>query len=601
MKTTRILTSLTLLLLSALLLTACGKTEDPAETTTAVEETTAAPETDAPAPVLTLADATAGSQFVIYRSKALGDTSLTAINKLVSAIRAETGVAIKVATDWGDAGEKADPDQYAILIGETSFAQSDILDSLKMTQYIITADGNKVIIGGPDDEGTADAVEVFIRDFITGKGKTLTFSADQTVLDKGKYPEDSYLSCLGEPIENYRLVVPADADYGVLRCAAEVSARLCKLTGVRFPILTDAEATDTGAYEILIGNTARTTVQVKPYSYDISAAGKTLQIVADSHYAYEEAAYVFITDIATLRKPSPITEATHRHADLSSELQSSSPALFDRSGEVRVLIHNIWGNTSGSDVIDGRMLQTAMIYECYAPDVIGLQDCSPLSRGGNNGIIKLLGELGYVEVPAKATNSSGNNYTPLLYNEKTVKLIDYGYLLYDGQNDSGSKGLTWGVFETVATGERFATLSTHYWWQSDDAQDTLDRESNARQSLSAVAMITEKYGCPVIIGGDFNCNPSSSPYAILTKGGLRDVQSWAKKTENMHTHHTYPTYDAEKGLWDDPVYPAQNYSRSIDHILATGNLTPERFDVVTDLYAILSSDHCPLIFDFTIN
>jgi endonuclease/exonuclease/phosphatase family metal-dependent hydrolase len=595
MKFTRILTAMAALSLSTLLLVSCGGRTDPADTTT--EATTTVAETEAPAPILTLADGEAGSQFVIYRSKALGDTTLTAINKLVSAIRAETGVAIKIATDWGDASEKADPNEYAILIGETSFAQSDVLDTLKMTQYIITADGNKIIIGGPDDEGTVNAIEAFIRDFITGKGKTLTFSADQTVLNKGKYPEDSYLSCLGEPIENYRIVIPADADYGVIRCATEVSARLTKLTGVRFPLLTDAEATDAGAYEILVGKTARTTVEVQPYSYDISAAGKTLQIVADSHYAYEEAAYVFITDIATLRKPTPITDALHRHANLESELKKSSPALFDRSGEVRVLIQNIWGNTSEGQ-IDDRMLQTALIYEEYAPDVIGLQECSTGARGGKNGIVNLLDKLGYTEVPVKI---SDNNATPLFYRQNRVRLIDSGYLRFTQVNKDASKGLTWAVFETNATKETFAVLSTHYWWQSDDAQDTLDRESNARESLSTIAMIAEKYNCPVIIGGDFNCNTTSSPYGILTTGGLRDVQSWAKKTENMHTHHTYPTYDAEKGLWDDPVYPAANYSRSIDHIFATGNLTPVRFDVVTDLYAILSSDHCPLVFDFDIN
>ena len=595
MKATRFLTLLTLLALSALLLTACGGKTEPADTTT--EATTTASETEAPAPVLTLADGTAGSQFVIYRSKALGDKSLTAINKLVAAIRAETGVSIQIVTDWGDAGQKADPDEYAVLIGETSFPQSDILDTLKMTQYIITADGNKIVIGGPDDEGTVSAIEAFIRDFITGKGKTLTFSADQTVLDKGKYPEDSYLSCLGEPIENYRIVIPTDADYGVIRCATEVSARLTKLTGVRFPLLTDAEATDTGAYEILIGKTARTTVQVDPYSYDISASGKTLQIVADSHYAYEEAAYVFITDIAPLRKPTPITETLHRHADLTAELKSSSPSLFDRSGEVRVMVHNIWGNTSEGQ-IEGRMLQTALIYEEYAPDVIGLQECSVGARGGENGIVNLLDGLGYAEVPV---NISDNNGTPLFYNTSTLTLVDGGYLRFTQVNKDASKGLTWAVFDTVSGKERFAVISTHYWWQSDDAQDTLDRESNARECLSTIAMIAEKYNCPVIIGGDFNCNPSSSPYGILTAGGLRDVQSWAKKTENMHTHHTYPTYDTEKGLWDDPVYPSANYSRSIDHILATGNLTPERFDVVSDLYAVLSSDHCPLIFDFNID
>ena len=596
MKVTRTFLALAILLLSAFLLTSCGGKTEPAETS-APAETTAAPETEAPAPILTLADATEGSKFVIYRSKALDDASLTAINKLVSAIRAETGVAIKIATDWGDAGQTADPDEYAILVGETSFAESDILDSLKMTQYVITAVGNKVVIGGLDGEGTAAAVEAFIRDFISGKGKTLTFSADQAVMDKGKYPEDSYLSCLGEPIENYRIVIPADADYGVLRCAAEISSRLTKLTGVRFPLLTDAEATDEGAYEILIGKTTRTTVQVNPYSYDISAKGKTLQIVADSHYAYEEASYVFITDIAPLRKPTPITETTHRHADLTAELKGSSPALFEQSGEVRVLIQNIWGNTSEGNIED-RMLQTALIYEGYAPDVIGLQECSTGARGGENGIVSLLDELGYTEVPVKI---SDNNATPLFYRQSRVRLIESGYLRFTQVNKDASKGLTWAVFETNATKEKFAVISTHYWWQSDDAQDTLDRESNARESLATVAMITEKYNCPVILGGDFNCNPSSSPYGIITKGGMRDVQSWAKKTENMHTHHTYPTYDAEKGIWDDPVYPSANYSRSIDHIFATGNLTPERFDVVSDLYAVLSSDHCPLILDFTIN
>ena len=207
-------------------------------------------------------------------------------------------------------------------------------------------------------------------------------------------------------------------------------------------------------------------------------------------------------------------------------------------------------------------------------------------------------ELGYTEVPV---NINDNNATPLFFRQNRVRLIDSGYLRFTQVNKDASKGLTWAVFETNATKETFAVISTHYWWQSDDAQDTLDRESNARETLSTVAMITEKYNCPVILGGDFNCNPSSTPYGIITKGGMRDVQSWAKKTENMHTHHTYPTYDAEKGLWDDPVYPAANYSRSIDHIFATGNLTPVRFDVVTDLYAILSSDHCPLVFDFDIN
>ena len=599
MKYTQILRTLTAAALAALLLASCSGNA-PEDTTALSESTAETTATEAPARAVTIAEG-GNSEFVIYRSKALGDQTLTAVTKLVNAIRAETGATLKIVTDWGDAGEKDAEDCYAILIGETSFAQSDALNDLKLTQSLIALDGNKLIIGGRDDASTADAVEKFIAEFVTGKGQTLTFSEDQTVLDTGKYPNDSYLSCLGEPIEHYRIVIPADADFAVHRCAIDISSHLTKLTGVVYDILTDAEATDAGAYEILIGQTARTTVEVKPYSYEISAKGKTLQIAADSLYGYEEAAYVFTTDMVPLRKPMDITEETWRRQDLTAELKKTSPSLLDRSGEVRVLIHNIWGNTSEGN-IDGRMLQTAALYGEYRPDVIGLQECSPGSRGGNNGIIKLLGKIGYTEVPAQSTNTSGNNYTPLLYNPETVKLIEYGYRLYAGQNDSGSKGLTWAVFETVATGERFGAITTHYWWQSDDAQDTRDRESNAREMLDTIASIQAKYNCPVVSGGDFNCNPSSSPYGILTKGGLRDVQSWAKLTENMHTHHTYPTYDAESGLWGSPVYPAANYARSIDHIFATpDNITPKRFDVVTDLYAILSSDHCPLILDFDLN
>lgn len=599
MKYTHLLRTLTASALAALLLVSCGGGQT-AETTVPTESTTEATATEAPARVVTLVEG-GKSEFVIYRSKSLGDVTLTAVNKLVNAIRAETGVTVKIVTDWGDAGEKDEQDCYAILVGETSFRQSDALNSLKLTQSLITLDGNKLIIGGRDDESTAGAVEKFIKEFVTGKGQTLTFSEDQSVLDTGKYPNDSYLSCLGEPIEHYRIVIPADADFAVRRCAIEVSSHLSKLTGVVYDILTDAEATDSGAYEILIGKTARTTVEPKPYSYDISAKGKTLQIVADSIYAYEEATYVLTTDMIPLRKPLDITEETWRRQDMSAELKQTGPAIFERSGEVRVLIQNIWGNTSSGN-IDGRMLQTTAIYDVYRPDVIGLQECSPGARGGNNGIIKLLAGIGYTEVPAKSTNSSGNNYTPLLYNPETVKLIEYGYRLYEGQNDSGSKGLTWAVFETLATGERFGAISTHFWWQSDDAQDTRDRESNAREMLDTVASIQAKYNCPVVSGGDFNCNPSSSPYGIITSGGMRDVQSWAKLTENMHTHHTYPTFNETTGLWDDPVYPSANYSRSIDHIFATTeNITPKRYDVVTDLYAVLSSDHCPMILDFDLN
>lgn len=593
-----IIRTLCVLTLTVLLLTACGKAQQPASTTDPADTTVQT--TTAPAPPLTLVEGGA-SEYVIYQPKSLGDKSLTAVNRLTAAFRSELGINIKVTIDWGDAAEKAaDPQAPAILIGNTSFAASERLQELKMTQYLICTEGAQIVIGGQDDEGTARAIDAFIESFIKGKseGGVLTFDPAASVFDAGDYPEESYLSCLGEPIEHYRIVIPAQADIAVMRCATTVAAHLTRLTGVPYPLYTDAEATDDGAHEILIGKTARTTLKPDPYSYEIVASGKTLQICADSWYAYEDATDIFTQDVVYLRKPTDITEGMRYSKHLDSELEKASPALLTREGEVRVLIHNIWGNTS-SGRISERMLQTAALYEGYAPDVIGLQESSTGARGGESGMVKLLAAQGYTEVPVKI---SDNNSTPLFYKPATVTLIDSGYLRFDQVNKDDSKGLTWAVFDTVAGGERFAVISTHYWWQSDDAQDTLDRESNARQTLDTVESIVAKYNCPVILGGDFNCNPSSSPYAILTAGGMKDVQSRAPKTENVHTHHTYPTYNEDTGLWEDPVYPSANYSRSIDHIFITpaDNATLRRFDVVTDLYALLSSDHCPLIVDFDI-
>lgn len=595
----------TTLLLSALLLASCGKPASDPNTnnnTTPAPSDTTVTTTAEPAHVLNIVQ-DGVTEFVIYQPKSLGDLSLTAVPRLTAAIRAETGASVKVVTDWGDAAQKEGAaDACAILIGDTSFAESDMLADLKKTQFVIRVAGNKLVIGGSDDQGTADAIDAFIKQFVTGKGKTITVSEEQNVLDLGDYPEDSYLSCLGEPIENYRIVIPADADIAVRRCAASVANHLTKLTGCVYNILTDDVATDSGAYEILIGKTSRTTLTPDEYSYEIVASGKTLQICADSWYAYEDAIDMFTSNVVFLRKPTDIVEGARYGEHLSADLEKASPSLFEKSGEVRVLIHNIWGNTS-EGAMEGRMLQTAALYENYAPDVIGLQECSADARSAKNGnIIGLLAEIGYTEVPAKAVNSANNNYTPLLYREDTLKLIDYGYRLYDQVNKDASKGLTWAVFETLKTGETFAVISTHYWWQSDDAGDTTDRESDAKQMLETVADIQAKYNCPVLCGGDYNCNPSSSPYGILLGSGLLDAQSLTKVTENLRTNHTYPVYNDDLGIWDDPTYPSGGYDRSIDHILTTKDgITVGRFDVVTDLYALLSSDHCPLIVDFDLN
>ena len=72
------------------------------------------------------------------------------------------------------------------------------------------------------------------------------------------------------------------------------------------------------------------------------------------------------------------------------------------------------------------------------------------------------------------------NCAPLLYNTKTTRLIKSEYYWYKNQwdkrdgmshensaGDCASKAATWGVFESIATRERYIVISTHMCTRSD--------------------------------------------------------------------------------------------------------------------------------------
>ena len=81
------------------------------------------------------------------------------------------------------------------------------------------------------------------------------------------------------------------------------------------------------------------------------------------------------------------------------------------------------------------------IIKQYTPDVLGFQEFHPVSR--TNGFLSGLTSLGYAEVKVTidtSKNKKNNNYTPLFYRADLLEVEKSGYLLYDGLNDSYSKG-----------------------------------------------------------------------------------------------------------------------------------------------------------------
>lgn len=311
-------------------------------------------------------------------------------------------------------------------------------------------------------------------------------------------------------------------------------------------------------------------------------------------------------------------------------------------------------------------LQAEMI-SIYLPDVLGCQEFDATKRGnakdGAGGLSGLLREMGYAEsvdprvknAYAKTEKIPGTdasltvegaepgtlldgygtsgatkvnygdvtytyyNCTPIFYNTKTTKLVRSEYYWFKSQWDrkveenvsmpSGwSKSATWGVFESLETGEQYAVISTHMCTRSD-----FIRGLQAQEIESLVNMIERDYGCPVFFGGDMNGNLGDANYdyfVSLDYLSLQDNALGTVHTSNYETMHGYPNFDSALCMMTPGLNTAASIGRiqqkenknSIDQIFSINgeNVEISVFGVVVDDMTLSGSDHLPTFSDFTI-
>ncbi len=551
-----------------------------------------------PEPVETLSLIVAGaSGYTVTRPDNTSETVLQACRDLISAVKAKTGTSLGFSSDWLKPGESAP--ELELLIGDTARDESQAeLEGLKAAGFSVKIVGKKLVIVGGSDDATADGVHWFINNLIEKlpDGATdITLSSDTT---NYLYSEDYRIrsvDILGTPLSEYKIVLPVKYNASEYRTYVFLKDHLKRNAGVDLELIYDR---DTAEHEILIGRTKRSTDLPTGQNYSVKASGNSLQLAGASMFAYEYLQTYLLNDLfATSIKDISIAEGFTYSNDVSSTLEDGAENVLSRSGEIRVMFNNMYGSSQSIHPRPQRQQQLGELYEAYLPDVIGLQECNPNSRGGDRGIDTILRGLGYTDAV-----SSSTNYTPIFYRADKLELVESNYKQYaDGKGDR-SKGYTWCVFRVKATGKLFAALSTHYWYKNVDATDNEARLTDATEMMGAVSAIVKKYGCAVITGGDFNCNKGSAPYGQIIADGYTDAYKAAEKSEQVKSHHAYPTYDEELKLYGRPVMPDTKIASSIDHILIKNadQLDIKLFDVVTDLYSLLSTDHCPIYIDINI-
>ena len=331
--------------------------------------------------------------------------------------------------------------------------------------------------------------------------------------------------------------------------------------------------------------------------------------------------------------------------------EATSAYAYDKQGEYRIIFYNaLHHNGSGSrpdqkndvPVIERNRLQAQMV-ALWQPDVLALQEIPSNKRheAGQDNLITLLGAIGYVEtvdprvknmIPKEeggygvggdlVTNDDGEtfytryNAVPLLYNTNTTICLESEYFWFPSQIDENtgelgagecaSKATTWGVFESIATGERYIVVSGHF-----RAVESVQL-NQAKEIAAEIAKLVEKYDCPVFLGGDFNGRTSSAFYSYLTEEldyrSMQDQEVAEQFTSFVKTTHGYPRYDEEIGIMTDGggsvsyISKTQKFGDSIDKVFVTNceNASLNVFGVIVDECSLSSSDHLPMLVDFSI-
>lgn len=531
------------------------------------------------------------------------------ITDVASLIKTKTGADVLVKSDASYSVKEAK--KSGILIGNTRFAESKSIGAeMKSKDYYVGASGNKILLYGGDVDGVSKAVRYFYITVINGQkvvDKTLVFdTAVHTLHQTDKYGIDSIL-CDGTELMSFRLVIPANADVNESYFASSLRYWLYKEYGFRMSIVNDkAQASEN---EVLIGKVSRSGItSPEANGYSVRVSDGKLYLNASGMLGYS-ALYDYLTE--TLLKSGnsasyTLTAANTVSASATLELSDGSSLAAAKTGDVRIMSYNLFSGIVNYD--DGtstgpmelRQKFHAEIIRTFAPDVVALQEYST----NYESFTSVMTNLGYTLV---SVSSGGRNQVPLFYNADVLTLIDSGYLGYTGID--AQKAAAWAVFEVKTTGKKFISISTHFMWNSP--QLTLEqaieaRKSNARELLALVGDIRSKAGfagLPVTMSGDFNCQLDSEALQSIKQGGFSCAWDKAAQKNNTSGYHQYSRYDSEFEMYltvNSPK-PADTHYASIDHTFVSSGLTVNSFAAITTLYALLASDHCPIITDVTLN
>lgn len=597
MKTKTTLKLISIVTLCFMLLTmavSCKKdTSPPNDETTTSDDVTTILETPITLPLIENGE----TKFTLLKPIGVSDDVLDVILYFKSTFQKKTGITLEM--EFEDQNEAVN-DDFEIIIGNSYRPESiEKNDGIKSKDYFFGIVKNKLIFAGGSADALLTAVDTFFRNVIdpavSADKANITLSIENNTSKQGSYFLNSMK--IGETdAYNYKIVYSADDIYAAEVFAKRLSESIRSKSGYSIKVVSDKTAK--GENEIVIGNTNRGTPSAKENCFAINYDSGTLYMSSPYSEGYNSLLTYFVSNILIKNRDLIIDKSVNVEKDLSLVFSDGSENMLSKTG-IRVIFNNVWSGNESTAPAKLRAKQLADVYKDYSPDVIGLQEYSGAVK---TELASRLKKMGYVEISYSESNKKGiDPRTPVFYDPNTLNVVASGFWRYGDESGDVSKSIGWAVFEEKASGQKFIIGSTHFYWTSD-ALGQASRIINANELCELMSSLSAKYDAPVIIGGDYNCNINSDPLAILKNNNFVEAHTIAAKAEKGGTHHSYPIFDTTNGFATS-YYPASGtYATAIDHIYLFNEqkLNVHLYDVIEDYFALASSDHCPLLTDFSL-
>ena len=459
--------------------------------------------------------------------------------------------------------------EYEILLGACDRDESrSYLADLKAKDYGYAMVGKKIVICGGSDEATLTAFRLFVVELIRKHEASSEVFCDSTVsfLKRETYEIDT-LTLQGTDISEYTVIYP-NRNESCKALANELVARLTEKTGITLAVKTDKEKV--AGKEILIGTTNRTecaytTQALTEGTYLLGTDGQFVCARGADGIGDYYAVYALIASLFS--NPSTATQVT---------LAASTVETVPMEDSLKAMSFNLWV----SSVTAERRESVSQTILSYLPDTIGVQEASPTWM---TYLDSSLGDI-YAYVGLGRDGGSKGEHSAVFYRKDRFSLVDTGTKWMSKTPDTVSKFnesslnrvFTYAILLEKKTNTEIMVVNTHLEHTSAEARNL--------QVKVLMDFLKDYSQYPIILTGDFNANPQSEVYRIVT-AQLADSAKVAQTAEEHYTFHNYG-----------------KASTFIDYaFVSRQNIVVSHYRVITEeVNGMLPSDHYALIIEYSV-